>query len=127
MRMHRDMIRKYTRKLTQGAGASAPDPMSDLSRFDLDILGVQRAAEADGNTDWLRLSLDALITDPTGRINIFAGQGYPFSDAQLVELFTYAFHKIWPDAMLSEPGNELVMEFERMTDEEWADQIDSSM
>jgi hypothetical protein len=120
MKIHRELIKLYLKKLTMGGGINAPDPLADLSNFNADIRSMQREARADGNLDWLRLSMDALIANPRGRIQEFAGQQYPFSDTELVTLFTYAFQRIWPDIALSEPGAEADLEFVQMTNDEWA-------
>jgi hypothetical protein len=120
MRMHRELIKHYLKKLTMGRGINNPDPLEDFSNFDGDINGMRRDALADGNLDWLRLSLDALIARPGGRIQDFAGQQYPFSDAELVALLSYAFARIWPDVPLSEPGEEADLEFVDMSNEDWA-------
>lgn len=95
-----------------GRGASHPDPMSDLVNFDADIRTMHKRAHQDGNLDWLRLSLDSLIVNPDARIGTFAGQSYPFNDADLVAIFSHAFRSIWPDRSLSEPGDQLDLEFE---------------
>lgn len=121
MKMHRNKIREYLSALTTGAGASNPDPMAEMRNYYLDALAMRRDAEADGNLEWLRLSMDALIANPAGRIGQFAGQLYPFSEEELVQIFTYAYGIVWPDHELSEPGSELDLEFVVMSDEEWAD------
>lgn len=120
MKMNRELIKFYLQKVTMGRGVNADDPMSDVGNFKGDIRTMQSAAAAEGDLDWLRLSLDALIANPAGRIQDFAGMQYPFTDDELVELFTYAFQRIWPDETISAPGEEAVLEFVDMTDEEWA-------
>ena len=120
MKIRKELIAGYLRLLTQGRGVNAPDPMSDLAQFDADIRSMRRRAVRDGNLDWLRLSLDSLIADPDGRISQFAGQQYPFADAELVALFRRAFEMIWPEEPLSEPGDEAELEFAEMSAEEWA-------
>ena len=124
MRMHREMIKRYTTHLTSGIGVTEEDPMADLSNFDRDILSMAAEAKRDGNLDWLRLSLDALVANPAGRIKLFADYVYPFSEEELRRLFAYAFLKIWPDEEISVLGSEANLKFVAMTDEEWADIVD---
>lgn len=119
MKIRKEMIAGYLRFLTQGRAVNMPDPMSDLSNFDADIRSMRASAERDGNMNWLRLALDALIADPGGRIDQFAGQQYPFDDMELVEIFSRAYKILWPDEELSEPGEELELEFADMSVEEW--------
>lgn len=120
MKIRKELIAGYTRLLTMGRAVNAPDPMADLSQFDADIRAMHRRAHKEGNLDWLRLALDALIANPRGRIGEFAGQQYPFSDAELQELFRRAYGMIWPDQPLSDPGDEADLEFVDMSAEDWA-------
>lgn len=119
MHMNRDLIQAYIRKLTIGVGSAASDPFADITLFDNDVQSVKMAAKRAGDLEWLRLSLDSLITNPRGRIGQFVEQGYPYSDHEMVTLLTYAYQKIWPDQKISEPGEETVLEFVEMSDETW--------
>lgn len=105
--------------MTIGRGSAASEPMADLGLFDVDIRGMQHAAEAAGELEWLRLSMDALIANPRGRIGQFVGQGYPFTEDEMVRLFTYAFGLIWPEQSISSRGEEAQLRFVDMTDEQW--------
>ncbi|KUP90606.1 hypothetical protein [Tritonibacter horizontis] len=120
MKIRKEMIAQYIRLLTTGRAVNAPDPMSDLSNFDADIRTMHKRAYQDGNLDWLRLALDALIADPSGRIEEFAGLQYPFDERDLVAIFRHAHEMIWPDRSLSEPGDEAELEFVDMSPEDWA-------
>jgi hypothetical protein len=120
MRVNSHLIEKYLWILTMGRAASAEEPMADLSAFDPEIDEMAELARADGNEDLLRISIDALIARPEGRLRPFAGQVYRFPDREFVQLLTYAYERIWPDMLLSLPGEEMAVEFEPMTDQEWA-------
>ncbi|EDZ46254.1 hypothetical protein RBY4I_1466 [Rhodobacterales bacterium Y4I] len=120
MKIRKELIAGYTRLLTMGRAVNAPDPMADLSQFDADIRAMHKRARNEGNLDWLRLALDSLIANPRGRIGQFAGQQYPFDEAELQALFRRAYGMIWPDQPLSEPGDEADLEFVDMSAEEWA-------
>lgn len=120
MKIRKELIEGYTRLLTMGRAVNAPDPMADLAQFDADIRAMHKRAHKDGNLDWLRLALDSLVANPRGRIGQFAGQQYPFDDAELQALFRRAYETIWPDQPLSEPGNEAELEFVDMSAEDWA-------
>ncbi|NSY38568.1 hypothetical protein [Leisingera sp. ANG59] len=119
MKIRKELIEGYTRLLTMGRAVNAPDPMADLAQFDADIRAMHKRAHKEGNLDWLRLALDALIATPDGRIGQFAGQQYPFSDPELEALFRRAYGMIWPGQPLSEPGDEADLEFVEMSAEEW--------
>ena len=119
MKMHREMIKRYTRHLTSGMGVAEDDPMADLAQFDRDIHSMAAQARSEGNLDWLRLSLDALVANPGDRLRLFADFVYPFTEAELRTLFAYAFQQTWPDQELSEPGEEADLDFVGMSDEEW--------
>ena len=119
MKIRKELIEGYTRLLTMGRAVNAPDPMADLAQFDADIRAMHKRAHKEGNLDWLRLALDALIASPDGRIGQFAGQQYPFSGPELEALFRRAYGMIWPDQPLSEPGDEADLEFVEMSAEEW--------
>ncbi|NIZ14726.1 hypothetical protein [Phaeobacter sp. HF9A] len=119
MHMNRDLIQAYIRKLTIGVGSAASDPFADITLFDNDVHSMKMAAERAGDLEWLRLSLDALIANPRGRIGQFVEQGYPYSDDEMVTLLTYAYQKIWPDHKISDPGEEAALEFVEMSDETW--------
>lgn len=123
MKMHRELIKRYTRHLTSGLGITEDDPMQDLSNFDRDILSMAAEATRDDNLDWLRLSLDALLANPGGRLRLFADHVYPLDDRELHALFAHAFRTIWPNEAISPLGSEADLQFVAMTDEEWADQI----
>lgn len=120
MQISRDLMKSYFRILTLGRGSVEPDPMADLSLFDTDAIAMRDAAETAGDLEWLRLSMDALIANPTGRIDQFVGQGYPYSNADMVALMTHAYKLIWPEHALSDPGDEASFEFVDMTEEAWA-------
>ncbi|WP_420002498.1 hypothetical protein [Arenibacterium sp. LLYu02] len=120
MDMNLDLIKSYIRRMTIGAGSAASDPFADITLFDPDIRAMQVAAEAAGDLNWLRLSMDALIADPKGRIGRFVEQGYPYSEAEMVTLFTYAYGKIWPEATISAPGEEARLNFVEMSEAAWA-------
>lgn len=120
MKIRKELIEGYTRLLTMGRAVNAPDPMADLAQFDADIRAMHKRAYKDGNLDWLRLALDSLIANPRGRIGQFAGQQYPFDEAELQALFRRAYETIWPDQPLSEPGDEADLEFVDMSAEDWA-------
>lgn len=119
MKVRKELIDQYLRLLTMGRAASTPDPMSDLSQFDADIRSMHKRAAKDGNLDWLRIALDTLIARPEGRIGMFAGQQFPFSDAELQRVFKRAFENIWPDQTLSRPGEDADLEFAGMDAEDW--------
>ncbi|MBQ4824221.1 hypothetical protein J4729_06610 [Leisingera sp. HS039] len=119
MKIRKELIAGYTRLLTMGRAVNAPDPMADLAQFDADIRSMHKRAYKEGNLDWLRLALDSLIARPAGRISQFAGQQYPFDDAELQALFRRAYGMIWPDQPLSEPGDEADLDFVEMSAEDW--------
>ncbi|UWQ76156.1 hypothetical protein [Leisingera sp. M658] len=119
MKIRKELIAGYTRLLTMGRAVNAPDPMADLAQFDADIRSMHKRAHKEGNLDWLRLALDSLIASPAGRISLFAGQQYPFDDAELQALFRRAYGMIWPDQPLSEPGDEADLDFVEMSAEDW--------
>lgn len=120
MKIHREMIKHYIQYMTSGIGVTEEFPMRELSNFDRDIFSMSAEASRDGNLDWLRLSLDSLIANPDGRIKLFLDYTYPFNDEEILNLFTYAFKKIWPDEEISGKGAELDLQFVSMTDEEWS-------
>lgn len=119
MKIRKELIDGYLRLLTMGRAANAPDPMAEPGKIDADIRTMRRRALREGNLDWLRLSLEALINDPQGRISQFAGQRYPYDDRELVALFRRAYEMIWPDRPLCEPGDEADLEFADMSAEDW--------
>ncbi|WP_027259467.1 MULTISPECIES: hypothetical protein [Leisingera] len=119
MKIRKELIAGYLRLLTMGRAVNAPDPMADLAQFDADIRSMHKRAYKEGNLDWLRLALDSLIASPAGRIGQFAGQQYPFDDAELQALFRRAYGMIWPDQPLSEPGDEADLDFVEMSAEDW--------
>ncbi len=120
MKMSLEVIKSYTRKLTMGRGASAPDPMFDLSQFNSDAAAMLNEAATAGDLTWLKIALDSLIANPDGRIGQFAGQQYPFNEQQLVEIFTHAFQQIWKGETPSAPGDQVPVDFIVMSDQEWA-------
>lgn len=120
MKLRKELIAKYLRLLTRGRAVNMPDPMSAPENFDADIRTMRRQAQLDGNLDWLRLALDSLINQPRGRIQQFAGLQYPFTDEELVRIFTRAYAMIWPDVPRSELGDELELEFVDISAEDWA-------
>lgn len=119
MDLHRDLIKSYIRKMTIGRGSSESDPFTDITFFNNDIYTMKVAAEQAGDLEWLRLSMDALIANPRGRIGQFVEQGYPYSDEEMVTLFTYAYKQIWPERDISERGEEAQLNFVDMSDETW--------
>ncbi|QYK39858.1 MAG: hypothetical protein KF887_10260 [Paracoccaceae bacterium] len=120
MKVNSHAIEKYLWMLTNGAQASQPRPMTNLADFDVDIGRMAAAARAAGEEDLLRIAIDSLVADPTGRIHIFSGQIYDFSDDELVDLLGHALDTIWPDHIRSLPGDGAPMEFIPMSDAEWA-------
>lgn len=120
MKVRKELIHSYLRNITNGRAVNMEDPMSDLSNFDADVRSMRRAVRLDNDENWLRLSMDALIANPAGRIEQFSGYQFPFNERELVELFTYAYKMIWPEEEISMPGQELDFEFVDMSKEDWA-------
>ncbi|MFK7739637.1 MAG: hypothetical protein AB8H80_04875 [Planctomycetota bacterium] len=110
----------YITDLTQGQMASNPDAIDDWELFEVDMTYMLKAARAKDDEALLRLIIDSLVADPAGRVDEFAGQVYGFCEEQMVELLTHAFHFLWPDAVLSRAGEGPKVEFQPMSDAEWA-------
>ncbi len=87
------------------------DALEDMSEYDAAIDSMAYRAREDGNLDDLQLALDSLISDPSGRVSQFFGNGYPFSESELVEILTYACMRIWPAEPVSGPGEAMPVEF----------------
>lgn len=120
MKINRYVIEKYIHMLTQGAAASDEDPMEDVTNYDADIELMLAAAREAGDEDVLKMSLDALLANPGGRIRSFNGQVYAFDQDDMVELLGHAYAQAWPGEARSMPGEEIDLEFDYMSDEEWA-------
>lgn len=119
MQIPKALIDRYLKAITAGRAVNMPDPLSDLSHFDADIRTMRSRALRAGHLDWLRLSIDALLARPEGRISAFAGLRYPFNDEDLVAVLSRAYDMIWPDQPRSEPGDELDLEFADIDAEAW--------
>lgn len=119
MQISEDVIKSYLIDITMGRMASRPDPMEDLSRYDDEIETMRERAAEDGNEEWLRAAMNALLAQPEGRITDFKGYVYMYSEDQLAELFTYAFELLWPDEPVNIGGETTPFEIVSMTDEEW--------
>jgi len=113
------MVQHCLKPLTSGRGISESNPLADLRHFDTDIREVGRRAEEDGNSKWLSYAINALIVKPKGRIQSLAGQQYPFSDKEMVELLCYTYAKLWPEQTLANEDTMLEVEFESMSNEIW--------
>lgn len=120
MKIRKQMIDGYLRNLTMGRAASAPDPMAETALIDADIRSMHREALIDDNLDWLRLSIEALLADPSGRIGAFAGVQYPYDEGEIRTLLQRAHAAIWPDRTVPEPGDEAELEFVEMSRDDWA-------
>lgn len=120
MRVSIEVIQRYVWSLTEGRAASSTEPMADLEAYDPEIDEIGARAAAAGESELLRLSLDALIAGPRDRLHTFRGQVYSFPGRELTDLLAYAYVRLWPDREPSLPGTEMPVEFELMTDEEWA-------
>lgn len=120
MKVNYYVIQRYITMLTEGRMASDPDVIGDWEMFEPEMEEMVTAARADDDEDLLRLSIDALVADPEGRVDEFVGQVHGFTEEDMVELLTHAFEHIWPDALMSLPGEGPVMEFVPMSDAEWA-------
>lgn len=111
MKVDRDLIKSYLDYITMVEPENQKDPLADMETFDQAIDDMANIARAKDDLDLLRISMDALIAAPDDRIDQFEGPLYPYSEAELVSLFTYAYERIWPDEFLSDPGDELDIEF----------------
>lgn len=120
MRVSKDVIERYVWSLTMGRAASSPEPMADLEAYDAEIDEMGARAEAAGEGELLRLSLDALIAGPRDRLHTFLGQVYSFPGNEITNLLAYAYVRLWPDREPSEPGTEMPVDFVRMGEEDWA-------
>lgn len=119
MKVNYYVVRQYLSWLTGGRGASNPETIDDWQTYEADMDAMIDAARRNGDEDLLRLSIDALVAAPAGRIDAFVGQVYAFSDDDLVALLTYAHNYIWPDRTMSAPGEGPDLEFVPMSDAEW--------
>lgn len=120
MKVNSHVIEKYIWLITNGVAASAENPMDNLENFDREIEMMKKQAEAAGDEELLKMSLDSLIANPNGRIQMFNGQVFGFRVDQMVELLTYVFRYVWPEEELSLPGDGVDLEFVPMSDEEWS-------
>jgi len=120
MKVNSHVIEKYIWLITNGVAASAENPMDNLENFDREIEMMKKQAEAAGDEELLKMSLDSLIANPNGRIQKFNGQVFGFREDQMVELLTYVFHYVWLEEELSLPGDGVDLEFVSMSDEEWS-------
>jgi len=120
MKVNYYVVRRYLAWLTEGRAASDPDQLHDWQSYEPDMDQMMREAQEGGDEVLLKRALDSLVSDPTGRIDAFAGQVHGYDDDDLVELFSAAFEYLWPDEMLSEPGEAPKMDFVPMSDAEWA-------
>ncbi len=120
MRIRHGTIESYLRYLTSMTFVDTPDPLADMEAFDSAIDAMAAAARREGNLDLLQLALDALISEPEGRIEEFRGEGHPFSQDQMVALLTYACERIWPGVPVSGPGEAVPVDFVRISKADWA-------
>lgn len=120
MKIQLELIKHYLRPLSMGRGVNEPDPMADLANFDADIREVGRRAAADDGLDWLRLAMESLILEPRGRVQAFVGEQYPLNDSEMVALLRRAHAQLFPGSTLPDAGDQAPVEFESMSDQEWA-------
>lgn len=120
MKVNFYVIQRYLSWLTEGRGASNPETIDDWETYEVDMDAMIREARQNGDEDLLMLAINSLVADPDGRIDEFVGHVYAFTDEDLVDLFSHAFEYIWPDAVLSAPGEGPDYQFVPMSDEEWA-------
>lgn len=106
-------ISRYTDYLVMTEPASQADPMADMSVFDGAVDTMAALAERDGETDTLRMVLDSVIANPEDRIDELSGPLFPYSESELVQIFTYAFERAYPDEVLSDPDEAIAIEFVR--------------
>ena len=114
------LIEKYLTMVTESRAAMLDDPAGDLTAYDSAIDRMRAAAAAGGDDDLLRLSIEALIAQPDGRLFRFAGHSYRWPNDEFVPLLEHAYMRMWPDEERSPPGAEPEIEFVPMTPEEWA-------
>jgi hypothetical protein len=120
MKVNSRLIERYLSIVTESRVSMMEDPARDLTSYDGPIDEMGEAARADDNDDLLRLSIDALIAHPEGRLSQFAGNTYRWPNEEFVPLLTHAYEQLWPDDPLSPPGAEPEIEFVPMTSAEWA-------
>lgn len=119
MRLRKGLIADYLMYITSLEFVNPGDVIEDMTVYDEAIDAMARNARYDNNLEALRLAIDSLIADPEGRLRMFYGSGYPFSDRELLSILRYAYQTIWPDAYLSGPGESVPIEFVEMTQSEW--------
>lgn len=119
MRMHHGTINSYLRYLTSMTFVDTPDPLADLEVFDSAIDAMAAAARRDGNLDMLRLALDSLVSEPEDRIDTFRGEGFPFTQDEVVTILAHALRRLWPDIPVSGPGEAVPVDFIRMSRADW--------
>ncbi|MEX0339536.1 MAG: hypothetical protein AB3N11_10900 [Arenibacterium sp.] len=119
MNIQKSMIENYLDFITSLVFVDPGDVTEDMSVYDDAIESMESEARYDDNLEYLRFAMDSLIAKPDGRLEQFKGTGYPFTDQELHEILRYAFQTIWPDKFMSEPGNEVPVEFLDISDEEW--------
>jgi len=119
MKINSRLIERYLSIVTESRMSMMPNPARDLTAYDGPIDAMGEAAAAENNEDILRLSIDALIALPEGRLSQFAGDTYRWPNEEFVPLLTHAYERLWPDEPLSPPGAEPEIEFIPMTRQEW--------
>jgi hypothetical protein len=120
MKVNSILIEKYLAMVTESRMAMMEDPVGDLSAYDDAIDGMGAAAQAAGDGNLLRVSIDALVARPEGRLFQFAGSVYRWPNDEFVPLLTRAYERLWPERELSFPGEEADIDFVAMSAEEWA-------
>ena len=120
MKVNSVLIEKYLSMVTESRMAMMEDPVEDLNGYDSAIDSMGAAARAAGDEKLLRVSIDALIASPEGRLYRFAGSAYRWPNDEFIQLLTHAYERIWPGRELSFPGEEADIDFVAMSSEEWA-------
>ncbi len=111
MRVSKKLIRGYLRYLTSIELEDVEDPLADMSVFHSSIDAMAHAAQTDGMSDTLQLSLNFMISNPSDTLPDFRGSGYPFAEGELVAILDYTCRRIWPDDPVSNLGEAMPVEF----------------
>lgn len=126
MKIRRQLIQRYLDYLLFSRGMEAQDrrPIK-LNEYERDVYDMKAHALADGNLDWLKLSIGSLLSNPKGkgRIISFSSSIYPYNEEELIELLVYAFDLIWPGDLKSQLAQGTHLDFVNMTEEEWLETL----
>ena len=98
MNISDSMTRYYLDSVTVGWFNRHDLPPDDVADYYDYVMDIQKSAQKHGDTEYLRVALEYLLSNPETDFERYDGGRYPYDSDDVREIIEYVLRTLWPDA-----------------------------